>query len=75
MSPKRLTDEEYAAARELAIRDPSKAGAVFDEALRARMSEERLLGALEMAAPHHQGGHSKVGRAIRAAIAKAKGET
>jgi hypothetical protein len=33
-----------------------------------------LLEACQMAMPHHQGGHSAVGAALRTAIAKATGE-
>lgn len=34
-----------------------------------------LLKACEAALPHHQGGHSEVGRLLRAAIAKAGGKS
>lgn len=55
--------------------EASAGEAIMDELRRARAVEEalkkkleRAKRALEAAAPHHQGGHSEVGRKIRRAL-------
>ena len=50
---------------------PAQREAIADAHLIAAAPD--LLAACEAALPHHQGGHSVVGRALRDAIAKAQG--
>lgn len=57
LSPYRRSAEEFKANAEFIVR--------------ACNAHDDLVAALKLAAPHHQGGHSEVGKAICAALEKA----